>query len=126
MGTAPGFVTGQVPSATQWNGYFANKADDFPMQLVHPISGATLTAIAGSGGFIIDPAGELATLIVEPPQGAKDQQTFRINTTKVIDAITILPNIGQQLNGGGPFVFSANGGMSWQYITSVGTWFKIQ
>lgn len=126
MGTSPGFVTGQVPSATQWNGYFANKADDFPMQYVQPTTGLTLTAIAGSGGFIIDPAGELATLIVVPPPGARDQQIFRINTSMVIDAITILPNVGQNLNGGGPFVFSANGGMAWQFVAAIGTWFKVQ
>ena len=58
MPSSPGFVTGQVPTATQWNGYFAGKADATGGTIDTPtVTGAILmTTLAASTSYANDAA----------------------------------------------------------------------
>jgi hypothetical protein len=46
--TNPGFITGQVPTAAQWNGYFAAKLDYNPAGLPISLGGTGATSAAGA------------------------------------------------------------------------------
>jgi hypothetical protein len=48
--TSPGFTTGQVPTAAQWNSYFAGKADTSSGTLTNP----TIISAIFSGGLTVD------------------------------------------------------------------------
>jgi len=80
-----------------------------------PLTGNTLTAIAGQGAFVIDPAGAIAALTVVLPPGAVDGQVFELSTTQTITALTVNPAAGDTVVGGAVGVLAANGGASWRY-----------
>ena len=96
-----------------------------PYDYVNPLTGATLVAVQGLGSFIIDPAGELAQVTVTVPPYPSDGQIFGISTTKVIDALTVNAPVGQLLVGGGPFMLSADGGISFRYVAAQNTWYRL-
>jgi hypothetical protein len=91
---------------------------------VIPLTGDTLTAVAGLQAFRIDPAGELATLTVVLPPFPADGDPFCISTTQTIDALTITAPGGATMAGtsGGPYVLAANGGSCWQFDLALNEW----
>ena len=96
-----------------------------PVVYVTPLTGNTITAIAGQGVFEIVPAGALASLTMILPPGAVDEQVFEAATTQDITALTVQPAAGDSVAGtsGGPFTLGANSGASWRYRASINTWF---
>lgn len=126
MGTSPGFIRGQTPSAAQWNDYFAQKADDYLLSRIIPTTGQTYATPISVGTLILDPIGPIATLTITAPAAARDQQKFMISTTQVIGALTVQPAVGQNLLGGELETMSANSGAAWQYLLATTTWYRIQ
>jgi len=59
-GSNPGFVTGQVPTAAQWNSYFTAKEDELGYT---PVNKAGDTML---GELILPPAGSVASLNIAP------------------------------------------------------------
>ena len=126
MGLSPGWITGQIPTTAQWDDEWASKADDVGPNYLYqnPLTGATLTAPFQLGAYVIDPAGTLATLTVVAPPEAIDGQLFELSTTQAITSLTVEPNAGQGLLGGGPLLLTANSGMGWRYVIAEATWFR--
>lgn len=89
-----------------------------------PASGATLTAAAALGAYIIDPAATLASLTVTLPPGAIDGQLFELSTSQAITALSVSPATGQTVNGAGPFLLAADGGCGWRYRAANNTWYR--
>jgi hypothetical protein len=123
MGTTPGWVRGFVPTAQQWSDSFAGKQDDLGYSYAQPVSGNTLTTGTGVGGWILEPAGEIATLTVTAPAGTFDGQLFVISTTRTIDTFQANPSGGQSMNGGGPFVLAENSAVTWKFRLANSTWY---
>lgn len=88
-----------------------------------PATGATLTAPAYLGAYVIDPAGTLATLSVVTPPSANDGQVFEISTSQAITALSVSPAAGQTVNGGN-LLLAANGGCGWRYRAANDTWYR--
>lgn len=139
---AGGNVFGRI--AAQWNSYFAAKVDanggvlcnptiiinqsvvpTNPIVFVSPTSGSTLTALVTQSGYVMTPAGVLATLSIILPPITGDQQVFTISTTQTIDALTVSGAGTATMGGssGGPYMFTANGGASWIYNLTQDKWF---
>lgn len=89
-----------------------------------PTSGATLTAPAHLGAYVIDPAAALAALTIVLPSAPNDGDTFEASTTQTLTALTINPAAGQSVKGGGPFTLAANGGVGWRYRAANSTWYR--
>ena len=87
-----------------------------------PISGATLTPTTVQQGYSLTPAGTIATLTVALPGIPQDGQTFDIETTQTITALTVTSL--QSIDGGGPFMLTAHGGVSFRYNTATTTWYR--
>ncbi len=126
MGSSPNLVPGQIPTAEQWNGYFAAKADDpltAPLYTyLQPTTGQTILASSGTFAVRLDPVAELAALTVAPPVATLDGQLFRVSTTQTIDALTPQAPVGQVLVGATPFTLGAGGGAGWWYRLADNTW----
>ncbi len=124
MGSNPGFVDGQIPTAAQWNSYFTAKLDDLGYLFAQP-TGGTLTAAIGQGGFLLDPPTELAALLVELPPAARDEQVFWVSSSQTIDAFTAAPAAGQSVSttATGPFVLGQNGKVAWMFRAANTTWY---
>ncbi len=92
---------------------------------VQPTTGNTLTASAGQHGYILDPAGELATLAVVMPPAAADNQIFEVSSTQTIDALTATPAAGQSMaaGAGGPIVLAGTGLVAWRFRSANSTWY---
>ncbi len=92
---------------------------------VQPVNGATLTAGAGQGATICDPAGSILALTQVLPPGASDGQIFEFSTTQVITALTITAAAGSAMAGasGGPVGMGANSGVSWRYRLADLKWY---
>jgi hypothetical protein len=88
-----------------------------------PASGATLTAPAFLGAYLLDPAGTLATLTIVLPPAANDGQVFEMSTTQAVTALTISPAAGQSVIGGS-LSLAANAGASWRYRGANNTWYR--
>lgn len=90
-----------------------------------PTTGATLTATAGLGAYVLNPAAEIATLTIVMPPTAVNTQIFEVSTTQNIDALTMSPAATQAIAGtaAGPFVLAANGGASWRFRSADSTWY---
>lgn len=88
-----------------------------------PTSAATLTAPAGSGGYVLDPTGTLASLVVTAPPSPLDQQIFELTSTQTISNLTVNPASGQSLDGGAVNLL-ANGGVAWRYLAVKSTWYR--
>lgn len=90
-----------------------------------PLTGVTLTAVAGQGAYVLNPAGAIAALTIVMPPSAADAQVFEVSTTQTITSLTLTPAATQAMGGtsGGPFVLSANGGVSWRYRSVDLTWY---
>lgn len=95
-----------------------------PYVYAAPTTGSTLTASAGLGAYILDPATEIATLTVVAPPVAADGQVFELATTNTIDALDMSPAAGQTVFGGAAQYLSANGGMSWRFRSANSTWYR--
>ena len=105
--------------------YWALLSDLSPSyQLVTPATGNTITATAGLGAFIIDPAGELATLNMVLPPAPVDGQVFEASTVQTLDALTVTAPAGATVLGGGPLILTANRGISWRYHAANTTWYR--
>lgn len=89
-----------------------------------PLTGDTLTATAGLGAFVCDPAAPIAALEVVMPPTAIDDQKFEVSTTETVEAFTATAAAGQSILGGGPFMLSGNGGVGWRYIGDIDTWIR--
>ena len=90
---------------------------------VQPVTGNTISATAGLGAFVIDPAGLLATLAMVLPPTPGDGDVFEASTTQDITALTVTAPGITTVAGGGPFTLAANGGASWRYDLSLDKWF---
>lgn len=88
-----------------------------------PTSGATLTAAAFLGAYVVDPAGTVAALTVVTPPSANDGQLFEISSTHTITALTVSPAAGQTVSGGS-LMLTANGGAGWRYRVANNTWYR--
>ena len=88
-----------------------------------PSSGATLTAPAFLGAYVLDPGAALAALTVILPPTANDGQVFELSTTQAITALTVDPAAGQSVIGGN-VLLTANGGISWRYRSADNTWYR--
>ena len=64
--------------------------------------------------------GKLSTVIL-PPSPA-DGQVYELATRQTIDALSVLPASSETVDGGGPFMLTANGGASWLYSVDDNTW----
>ena len=117
MASDPGFVTGQVPSATQWNGYFSGKAD-----IVYPfitktgnyiiqssdIEGGFLTVLAsadsaGAGGITITFPLSLVTTAEAPyilllNTGTLGYPVYISDGTNVVDYMNVAAGTHGQIN----------------------------
>lgn len=89
-----------------------------------PTTGATLTAAAHLGAYILEPAATLASLTIVAPSAPNDGDEFEVSTTQTVTALTINPAAGQSLKGGGPFMLAANGGVAWRYRAANTTWYR--
>ena len=89
-----------------------------------PTSGATLTAAAHLGAYILQPAATLASLTIVMPSAPNDGDAFEVATTQTITALTITPATGQSVMGGGPLTLAANGGVAWRYRAGNTTWYR--
>jgi hypothetical protein len=87
-----------------------------------PISGVTLTPTTVQQGYTLTPAGTLASLTVALPGIPQDGQTFDIETTQTISSLTVTSL--QSIDGGGPFLLSAHGGVSYRYNAATTTWYR--
>ena len=90
---------------------------------VQPASGATLTAPAFLGAYVLDPAGTLAALTIVLPPTANDGQVFEVSTTQAVTALTVGPAAGQSVRGGS-VMLTAGGGVSWRYRGADSTWYR--
>lgn len=134
MGSTPEWVTGQIPTAVQWNDAYGAKIDDLIDLKVEPVDGTTLTATTYIGSFTIVPLGGLATLTVVLPGPSIGslptagplipRQRFEISTTQVVGAVTVTAPDGLSVTGGGPFALGANQGAHWQYDDDDKTWYR--
>ena len=89
-----------------------------------PTSGATLTAAAHLGAYILEPAATLASLSIVMPSAPNDGDAFEVATTQQITALTINPAAGQSVMGGGPLTLAADGGVAWRYRGANTTWYR--
>jgi hypothetical protein len=121
MGSQPGWTRGFVPTATQWNAQFAGKADDLGYSYAQPADGDTLTTAQGSGGWVIDPASDLAALTIDAPAGTFDGQPFVVSVAKTVSALLVRPSGGQSLIAGGPIVLT--GATKWLFRLTNATWY---
>lgn len=94
-----------------------------PVVYITPVTGATITAIAGQGVFGITPAGTIATLTMVLPPTPVDEQIFEAQTTQTISALTVQGAAGDSIVNGSPGVLAANGGISYRYRLSNTTWY---
>ena len=85
---------------------------------VVPLTGQTLNSPAGLGGYVIDPAGDLATLHIVLPPTPTNRQVFEISTTQTIGVLTVT------VTSNGVLVLGAGGGASFRYLASEGAWFR--
>ena len=117
MASNPGFVTGQVPSATQWNGYFSGKADitypfltkigNYTVQSAD-IQGGQLFILAsadsvGAGGITITFPLSLITTAQAPivyilNNGISGYPVYVSDGTNVIDFMTAAAGSHGQIN----------------------------
>lgn len=88
-----------------------------------PSSGATLTAPAHLGAFVIDPTGPLAALTIGLPSAPNDGDEFLILTTQPVAVLTVTPAAGQSVDGsaGG---LGRNGAVRWQFRAANSTWYR--
>jgi hypothetical protein len=95
-----------------------------PYLRVVPLTGDTLTAVAGLLAFRIDPLGELATLAVVMPPTPSNGDSFCISTTQRLAVVTVSAPASTTMAGtsGGPFTLEANGGTCWQYDMALNQW----
>ncbi|HVB17248.1 MAG TPA: hypothetical protein VNF04_11975 [Stellaceae bacterium] len=89
-----------------------------------PTSGATLTAAAHLGAYILEPVATLASLTIVMPSAPNDGDVFEVATTQTITALTINPAAGQSVMGGGPLTLAADGGAAWRYRAANTTWYR--
>jgi len=123
MGTSPGLVYGQIPTAGEWNGYFIRKLDDLGYVYAQPGTGATLESGIEQGGWILEPPGSIAELTIIAPPGTFDGQRFTVSTTDTIDELTLEAASGQVWKGGGPYIFAGGGAASWIFRLASLTWY---
>ncbi len=117
MASNPGFVTGQVPSATQWNGYFAGKSDitypfitktgNYVIQSTD-IQGGLLTVLAsadsvGAGGITITFPLSLITTSQAPVvyilnSGTLGYPVYISDGTNIVDYINTAAGAHGQIN----------------------------
>jgi len=90
-----------------------------------PVTGATLTAVAGQGATVCDPAGAILALAQVLPPSPVDGQVFEFSTTQVITALTATAAAGDTMAGssGGPVGMGANSGISWRYRLADLKWY---
>jgi hypothetical protein len=88
-----------------------------------PSSGATLTASAHLGAYIVDPAAPLAALTIVMPSAPNDGDEFLIVTTQPLALLTVTPASGQNLAGGAGGL-GQNGAVRWQYRAANATWYR--
>ena len=89
---------------------------------VVPSDGATLTALMGLAGYILDPAARLATLNIVLPLAQDNLQPFSISSTQPIGLLTVTGAGGASVKNG-VFAMSAGSGVRWQFIASQNSWF---
>jgi len=92
MGSNPGFTTGQVPTAAQWNGYFTGKQDDLGFTPLNTAGGVM------SGGIVTAPSTSLgAGLNIAPgiaPGSPLDGDVWRTTTGLFTDVGGLTFNLG--------------------------------
>lgn len=88
-----------------------------------PSSGATLTAGAHLGAYIVDPAVPLSALSIVLPSAPNDGDEFLVVTTQPIGLLTVSPAAGQSLNGSAAGL-GQNGAVRWQYRAANTTWYR--
>lgn len=92
-----------------------------PIVDAEPLSGATLTASAGQGGYNLVPAGTLATLTVVLPPTPSDGQVFELSTTQQLTALTVSAPGGATVRGAS-YTLNADSGSSWRYREAYTAW----
>ncbi len=90
-----------------------------------PLTGFSTTIANGTGFFIVNPAGTLATGTITMPATPVDKQQVTISSTQVITALTHNPNSGQTLKGALTTI-AANGSAAWIYRSTDTTWYRIR
>ncbi len=94
---------------------------------VIPLTGATITAVPGQGGFQVNPAGAIAALTVVLPEGTVEGQVFETSTSQDITAVTVTAAAGDLIFGtqGTLGTLGAGGGFSFRFRLSNSTWYRI-
>lgn len=123
MGTTPGWARGFIPTAQQWSDAFSGKSDDQVCGYATPTSGASLITAPTSGGWILEPASELASLTIPMAVGTFEGQLFTVSTTQTIDTFQATPSGGQTLRAPGPYVLAADSAVTWRFRLANSTWY---
>jgi hypothetical protein len=87
-----------------------------------PLAGFSLVVGPSKSGFILDPAGTLATGTITMPQNPMDGQIVGVSTTQTITALTVAPNAGQSVKAL-PSTLAAGTSFAAQYVQENMTWY---
>lgn len=89
-----------------------------------PLTGFTIQALSNASKVIINPAGVLAAGTVTMPATPFDGMEWRLSSTQVITALTLLPSTGQTVKNA-PTALAAGAGVGYTYATTGATWYRL-
>lgn len=89
-----------------------------------PVNGATLVLNENVENAVINPAGTLATLVINMPKNPNDGQTVTVGTSQTLTTITLVPGAGHVIKN---TITTLPAGNGFQYIfrrTNL-TWYRL-
>ncbi len=97
---------------------------DASYSLQTPIDGDSIAIASGFRTLLLDPATDLATLTLTMPGSPVQGQELRFSSTKLISALTLLPNIGQSISN--PSIgLSPGQGVMYEYDSTSNNWYPV-
>lgn len=91
-----------------------------------PLTGVTLTTVAGTSKLVLTPAGTIAALTVAlpPAVGNTEGATFTIGSSQVVTALTVTAGAGNTLISS-PTTIAANGSVTFVWRASNSSWYAL-
>lgn len=89
-----------------------------------PTTGFSTQAANGVTSLLLNPAGTLAAGAIIFPTTPIDGQILSLSSSQIITALTMSAPAGQTILGALTTIV-ANGHAAWQYVASVGKWFRV-
>lgn len=91
-----------------------------------PLTGTTITTVAGTSKLVLTPAATIAALTVAlpPAVGNVDGATFTIGSSQVVTALTVTAGAGNTLISS-PAAMTANGSVTFVYRASNSSWYVL-